>query len=316
MRSIHGRKTRWSAWLLLCGALGACGSKMESAWETNIQDEHATSSGASQSSEGSAAQPDARARLLTAGDEAWAGRDEAGKVREAIAKWEQALAMDRSDHETWAKLSRAYYFLADCHLRFDESAEEQMAPTFDEGRKAAEKALSALSPDFARRMVDGERIEEAVEVLDARAVPALYWRSANMGKWASYEGFATLLAYKDEVKAIMQWCLDQDERFYYGGPHRYFGAYYARIPAMAGRDLERSKRHFETSIQIEPNYFATRVLYAQDYAVNAQQRATFDEQLAYVLEHDPAALADAAPENRCEQRKARALKERAEEIFE
>ncbi len=315
MRRTAKRTGWWSVALALLGASVACGSKMESAWETDLQSQQQAQSGqAQQEAGGEAADP--RAALLAEAEAAWKARGEQGKVEEAIAKWEKALEMNRADAETWSKLSRAYYFLADCHLRFDESAEDRMAPTFDEGRKAAEKALSALSPEFARRMVDGERIEEAIRVLDRRAVPALYWRSANMGKWASYEGFATLLAYKDEVKAIMQWCLEQDESFYYGGPHRYFGAYFARIPAMAGRDLNKSKEHFEKSLRFEPNYFATRVLYAQDYAVNAQDRATFDAQIEYVLGHDPNVLPDAAPENVCEQRKARALKERAEEVFE
>ncbi len=315
MRAKSTRQAGWWLALALLGSGAACGSKMESAWETDLRaQQRSASATAPQQSGGEAEDP--RAALLAEAEAAWKERDDQSKLEEAIAKWKKALEMNRADAQTWAKLSRAYYFLADCHLRFDESAEDRMAPTFDEGRKAAEKALSALSPEFARRMVDGQRIEEAITVLDRRAVPALYWRSANMGKWASYEGFATLLAYKDEVKAIMQWCLEQDESFYYGGPHRYFGAYYARIPAMAGRDLKKSKEHFEKSLQFEPNYFATRVLYAQDYAVNAQDRATFDAQLDYVLGHDPASLPDAAPENRCEQRKAKALKAKADEMFE
>jgi len=88
----------------------------------------------------------------------------------------------------------------------------------------------ALSSDFAQRMQAGTRIEEAVSILDRTAVPALYWRSANLGKWAAAQGFATLLSYKDEIRAVMTRCLELDANYFFAGPHRYFGAFYARAP--------------------------------------------------------------------------------------
>lgn len=281
-----------------------CGSKLDTAWETTPEET------APQTEESKSE----RATLVEAGDAAWEKRDDAAMVKKAIEKWEAANELSR-DYETGTKIARGHYFLADCHLRFDED-DKGMESHFDEGRKAAERALSALSPEFAERMQAGARLDEALDTLDAEAVPALYWRSSALGKWAGNKGFATLLSYKDEVRATMEFCLEQDGEFYYGGPHRYFGAYYARIPAMAGRDLDRSKDHFKKSIEAEPNYFATRVLYAQDYGINAQDRAVFDEQLEYVLSNDPDVLPDVAPENRCEVKKAEKLKAKAGEVFE
>jgi len=55
---------------------------------------------------------------------------------------------------------------------------------------------------------------------------------------------------------------------------------------------------------------------AQDYAIKAQDRALFDQQLQWVLSHDPESMPELAPENRCEQRKARELLENADEHFE
>ncbi|MFW5921570.1 MAG: TRAP transporter TatT component family protein [Polyangiales bacterium] len=281
-----------------------CGSELDTAWETTPkQTQPQTEESESE-----------RAKLVEEGDAAWEKRDDPGMVEKAVQKWEAANELSR-EYETGVKIARGHYFLADCHLRFDED-DKGMETRFDEGRKAAERALSALSPQFAERMEAGARLDEALDVLDKEAVPALYWRSSALGKWAGNKGFATLLSYKDEVRATMEFCLEKDGDFYYGGPHRYFGAYYARIPAMAGRDLDRSKEHFEKSIESEPDYFATRVLYAQDYAINAQERAVFDEQLEHVLNNDPTVLPDVAPENRCEVKKAEELKAKADEVFE
>jgi len=285
--------------------LAGCGSSRQSAWDTTTPEHHATAN--------------ERAQAATAGqtaDQAWAERGDEARLRAAIAAWEQVVAANPQDHETLTKLSRAYYFLADGHLSFDEAHHDEMMSTFEKGTQAAEHSLMALSSDFAQRMQAGTRIEEAVSILDRSAVPALYWRSANLGKWAAAQGFATLLSYKDEIRAVMTRCLELDANYFYAGPHRYFGAFYARAPSFAGGDLNRSKEHFEASLRVAPDYFATRVLYAQDYAVKAQDRATFDAQLTYVLQHDPSTLADVEPENRIEQRKARDLQQRAGDLFE
>jgi hypothetical protein len=266
-----------------------------------------------------AAEPAAQERrtaLLAEASAAWAERGDEAKLRVAIAKWEEALAMNGGSLEEWSALSRGYYFLADGHLSFDESKQEEMLATFEKGTRAAERGLVAASPAFATRMREGARIEETLNLFDRTAVPALYWRSTNLGKWASAQGFATLLSYKDEIRAVMSRCLELDANYFYGAPHRYFGAFFSRAPAYAGGDLAKSKEHFEASLAIEGRYFATHVLFAGDYAVKAQNRAVFTEHLNLVINGDPNALPDVAPENVVEQRKARDLLARADEIFE
>jgi tetratricopeptide (TPR) repeat protein len=294
--------------LALALVLAGCGSSRQAAWETTA---------ASKSSDKADAQSQSqRDALLTEAQSSWEQRSDEAKLRQAISTWEKALELDETDAETWTALSRGRYFLADCHLRFDESKKEEMVSTFEAGTQAAERALMATSPKFAEKMQAGARVEEALDLLDAEAVPAMYWRSSNMGKWGSAKDFATLLAYKDEVRAVMERTLELAPNFYFGGPHRYFGAYFARLPAFAGGDLARSKTHFSKSLSTEPSYFATHVLYAEDYAVKSQDRELYEEQLRFVLETDPEVLPPVAPENRCEQRKAQIAMDKVGEIFE
>ena len=293
---------------LLMLMLAACGGGREAAWDTTSNDE---------AQEGTQVSTEERQTVLEQANEAWAGRDEEANVRRAIELYTQATQADRSDYDAWVMLSRSQYFLADCHLRFDESKQEEFLQSFEQGTRAAENALIANNSDFAERMRAGTRIEEALDVLDASAVPALYWRASNLGKWASADGFATLLSYKDEIRAVMGACLELDQEYYYYGPDRYFGVFYGRAPSFAGGDTDRSREHFETSLREHPNYFATHVLMAQDYAVKAQDRATFDEHINFVLQGDPEAGGpEIAPESRCEVRKARLLQEEADSLFE
>ena len=288
-----------------------CGSSRTSVWEDDTTTAPTT---AAQNASPEGAQR--RTALLAEANAAWAERGDEAKLRVAIAKWEEALALDGSHTEEWAALSHGYFFLADGHLSFDEAKQQEMMETFEKGTRAGERGLLAVSPAFATRMREGARIEEVVNLFERSAVPALYWRSANLGKWASAQGFATLLSYKDEIRAVMTRCLALDANYFYAAPHRYFGAFFSRAPAYAGGDLAQSKIHFEASIAIEPRYFATHVLFASDYCQKSQNRALFDEQLNLVINGDPAALPAALPENLVEQHKARELMARADELFE
>ena len=288
-------------------SLAACGASYSNVWEEPptphpVQEPNAE---------------ERHTKAVTEGDEHWAARGDQARLEKAIDAWKRATDIDENDHATLVKLSRAYYLLADGHLSFEgEAVQERFLETHDLGRRAADKALVALSPEFARRVRAGTRIEDAVSVLDRSAVPALYWRSTNLGKWAYAQGFTTVLSYKDEIRAVMQFCLEKEENYFYAGPHRYFGAFYAIAPPFAGGDLEQSLVHFQRAIEAHPNYFATRVLYAQHYAVKRQDRRLYEEQLNLVIAGNPAADPDVEPENRVEQKKARQLLAEADDKFE
>jgi tetratricopeptide (TPR) repeat protein len=293
--------------LLGLAAAPGCGAAYQSAWD---EPQPTTRSAQASTEEGRSR----RSTLLAEAEEAWGRRDDVEQVRAAIRAWEQAAEIDGTDADTWVKLARAHYFLADGHLRFTDEA--AMGDVYQQSIQAAERALRVLSPAFAERMAAGDRPEQAVAVLEANAVPALYWRAAALGKWAQRQGFATVLSYKDEIRAVMTRCMTLDRYYFFAGPDRYFGAFFSIAPSYAGGDLDLSRQHFEESLRRYPNYLGTRVLYAENYAVKAQNRQLFVEQLTMVIEADPAAMPEAAPENRIEQRKARDLLARADDLFE
>lgn len=305
MRRIFPSAIALATWAIV-SAMG-CGSSREGAWAQPVAPSR------------EARQPDAvqqRQALLAEADQRWTKRSTEAGLRGAISAWDRATRMEPTDHEAWVRLARAYYLLADGYLSFDEARRDEFMTTHEQGIAAAEHALVALSPDFGRRMQAGTRIEEALNTLDRSAVPALYWRSANLGKWASAQGFATVLSYKDEIRAVMQFCLERDEDYFFAGPHRYFGAFYSRAPAFAGGDLTKSEFHFKRAIERHPNYFATHVLYATDYAVKSQNRALYEERLNWVINANPSSEPTVEPENRIEQRKAREAIAAADDRFE
>ncbi len=256
----------------------------------------------------------AAADMASAGDAKWAERTDAANVRAAIAEWEKVAAANPGDAEVLVKLTRAHYFLADGYLR-DESNDKEYLKMMDKGVKWGEKAMVAASPEFAAAMNDGKKFPEAVKLVGKDGVPAMYWYASSLGKWAKKKGFAVLLGQKDNVKATMDRCLELEPTFYYGGPHRYFGAYYAIAPSFAGGDLEKSKVHFKKSLEIAPKFVGTKVLWAEHLAVKTQDEATFDALIAEVEASKEDAIPEVLPELRVEIQKGAELKADRDDLF-
>lgn len=252
------------------------------------------------------------AALIAKGDEHWAKRTDPAAIRSAVAEWEKAAAAEPKNMELLVKLTRGYYFLADGYLRGDEKAYLEV---MDQAVKWGEKAMIAASPEFEAKMRDGGKIPDAVKVVPKEGVPAMYWYASALGKWAKMKGFAVLLGQKDNVKATMDRCLELDPTFFYGGPHRYFGAFYAVAPAFAGGDLEKSKVHFNKSLEIAPDYVGTKVLWAAELSTKQQDEETFEKLLNEVIAAPDDAIPELTPEIIVEKGKAKELLAEQDELF-
>jgi tetratricopeptide (TPR) repeat protein len=254
--------------------------------------------------------------LVDEGDAAWALRNDEAKIREAIAKWDAAVKVKPDDAETYAKLARACYLLADGHLFFDPAKVDEFLTTHERGFEYAQIGMAAISPDFEKRRHAGTQIEHAVMVLNADAVPMMYWYASNLGKWAKFKGMTTMLKQKDRIFSIVSRVYELDPEYFYGAADRYFGAYYAVAPAFAGGDLAKSNEYFQKALARYQNYLGTHVLIAENYAPKAQDRALFDRHLKFVMEAPEDIIPELVPEARVEKRKAEKLMKEADDKFE
>jgi tetratricopeptide (TPR) repeat protein len=266
-------------------------------------------------------------KTLDEADSHWEKRKERAELEKAIELYEKAVRMEStkleedeySDHvaRTYERLSRAYYFLADAHIRLsvedEDEVKDEMMATYDKGVTAAERAIKKRDPEFAKKVAEGEKWQELVTKADPAAIPGLYWYATNLGKWALLEGIATILARKDDIKKTMEFICDEREDYFYGACHRYFGVYWMKVPF--GKDAEKSRKHFDASIKMAPNYLATKVLKAEYLAVHEQDREMFNELLDEALQIPADALEAVGPENHYEKEKARRLKKNANDYF-
>ncbi len=275
-----------------------CGTTREAKWE-KVDAENADT--------------EAAAGPLAEGDAAWAERGDQAKLELALAKWEEA-SKSAPSAELFVKLSRGHYFLGDGYFAVQDNAEKR-DEHYTIGLDWAEKALALSAPEFVQATQNGVSHEEAIQKAGEDAVPAMYWYSTNLGKWAASKGFATRIKYKDTVKFTMLRVKELDEDFFYAAPYRYFGAFEAATAGIAGGSLEKSEENFKKSVEMAPNYLGTKVLWADYLAKKNNDRETYERLLNEVVAADPNADPAIAPENMAEQAKAKKMLASIDDVF-
>ena len=284
-----------------------CGTGRKSQWEAPVNP------GSPAVTAGAAAQAGPGTDHQAAAAAAWARRGDRAALDLAIVHWEAHVKERPDDGATLARLARAYYFLADGHLRTLGPKSEQYLGAFEKGIAAGERALAAISPEFRSRVTKDEKVEDAIKVVGKDGLDAMYWYAVNLGKWSRAKGIAALLGTKDRVKGVLERVMSLDETFFHGASHRYFGVYWSLLPV--GRDLDKSKQHFDRSLAIAPSYVGTKTLMAESYAVKKQDRALYTRLLDEVLATPDDVIPDLAAETRVEKDKARELKAKTDDNF-
>jgi hypothetical protein len=242
---------------------------------------------------------------------AWDAREDTAHLREALGLYEQLVEQDPTDRSSMEMLSRGYYLLAVGHL----DDEDEKLAAYDSGASWGERILG-LSEDFRACVAGGAKDYECLEHATKIDVPGIYWAYANQGKWAVGMGFATVLKHKSKLHAFISRVAELDPEYYYGAAGRGLGAYYAKAPSFAGGDLDVAKGHFDTSLELAPDYVGTKVVMAEYWAVKSQDREAFERLLNEALAVDVTVYPDIVPIQKLEQANARKLLDQADDLFE
>jgi hypothetical protein len=248
--------------------------------------------------------------LVKKAKDLWGKRAETKSLMEALDAFEQLHKAQPEDLETLTYLTRGHYFLADSHI--DDVEKKKIV--YEKAAAFGEKAM-ATNEAFKKKVASGKNVEESLDTLTEREVPAIYWTAASLGKWAKASGIAAALKYKTRIKAMIERVEKLKSDYFFGAAPRYWGGFYAVAPSFAGGDLKKSKMNFDKSISIAPEYIGTRVLMAEVYWTKAGNKKQFEQTLKEVLDSNYDNHPELGPENIWEKKKAKKLLGNKDELF-
>ena len=251
--------------------------------------------------------------LINQGNAYWGKRANPKSAKLAVLFYEKAFELNHANLNLAASLSEAYYFQAN-YLESDLSKRDTL---YLKGAKSAKTGFE--NSTFYQYFIDTTEFDsnkitlEAIKKAPIETIGVLFWWVNNQGKFLINKPIIDRIGSREILEVAMHRISTLDEDYYYGGPTRFFGLFYSRLP---GVPLDRAKLNFDQSLLDNPNFFGTRVLRARYYHTKLGNRELFEEDLKFVINGDPSLLPDAMPENLFEQEKAKELLNNTTILFE
>lgn len=241
-------------------------------------------------------------------DSLWLLRIDPLQAKKALFAYVKANKKQKHQPLLLARLSHAYYFVAN----YIETNPQKKDALFRSGWEAAQKALEK-SPGYRRIFKISQDELEAGLGVEKEYIDAIFWFTANLGKSIVNKPISVRRGNQEMLEAYNKKILSFDENFFYAAPHRFLGVF--NIKAYGG-DLLTAKNQFEIAVKIAPHYLGNRTLYAEYYAVKANDKDLFLKQLNLVINTPIDSSLEIAPENHYELLLAKALLQNTDRLFE
>ena len=162
-----------------------------------------------------------------------------------------------------------------------------------------------------------DAFRKALTTLSKDDVPAVFWAAFGWGSYINVSRTApSALADLPVVNAMMDFVLEKDPQYYYGGAHLFRASILASTPAVLGGKPELARQHFEQALSINGGKFLmSYVYYAKTYAVQTQDEELFASLLKKVEDASLDVLPEARLSNAVAKRKAALLLQKMVELF-
>ena len=207
----------------------------------------------------SAARAQATNTLLQQGDDLYAQRGDLAKAKEALSKYQAALAAGEDAYGVNWRLARVEYWIGD-HTA-DKTVKKQI---FQQGIDHAKKAIE-LGPN----KVEGH-----------------FWLGVCYGVYGEAKGILKSLALVKPIKEAMRRVLEIDPAYDKGGADRVLGRVYHEVPGIAGGSEKKSLEHLLKAVEYGPRV-GLNLLYLADTYISLDQIEKARETLEYILTMEP-----------------------------
>jgi tetratricopeptide (TPR) repeat protein len=245
--------------------------------------------------------------MMSEGLRLWQKRFDQQSLEEALSKFEHVYSSHPDNLLVLAYLTRGYFLLAELH----HTNEDLKKRNYEKARDFGEKGMRT-NEDY--RKLSDKDIEKAIGKLTQSEVTIMFWAAAALGNWARLNGLMSSMKYKSQIVAMISRVEELRPDYYYGGVPRFWAAFYAVAPRIAGGDMKKSKKYFDMAMEVAPAYLGTKVLYAEVYLVEKGEKKEFKKVLEEVIS-SPDGPGPMMPENMLEKKKAERLLEQMDKLF-
>lgn len=224
----------------------------------------------------------------------------------------------KEDNKNSALLTRLSEGFCSYSFSFvEETQPDRASALYQRGKIYAMRALAVETGVKNLGKLNLDRFNQKLAKMGKDDVPALFWLGQCWGGWLMLSlDIPKAFVDVSKVESLMKRVLDLDASYNFAGPHMFLGAFYGSRSKLLGGDPEKSHYHFEQSLALTRNRFLlNRVMYAKTYAVQAQDKKLFLEQLDAVIKSSGNILPEQRLANEVAKLKAKRLLDMVDELF-
>ena len=251
--------------------------------------------------------------LVQQAKQLWQQRNDTNSVRKANYILGLANNVERNNKDIVNIYSQSLFFQG-MFLEYDKIKKDSL---FLKGAEVAKYSIlndSLFKTNFNETIGDDDfKMLSALSVAPKELVPGMYWWATNKLWYLNNKPAIERINHRELLEVIMHRIIALEPDYLYGGPYRFFGIFYSRIP---GVEISQSKNYFEKAISSYPDYFGNKVQMSEFYYQKAENKNSFQNQLNSIISIEPTIDPEIIPENIFYQKRAILLLDQKETLFE
>ncbi len=132
----------------------------------------------------------------------------------------------------------------------------------------------------------GTQLGKEAITLNPAALYGNYWYGSNLGMLGVCRGIMASLKSIDPMKKSMEIVLDNNENFFFAGPHRALGRLYHQAPGWPISIGKKTKAldHLERAVELAPEFIHNRLFLSELY-LDMGKKPKAREQLDWIIDH-------------------------------
>jgi hypothetical protein len=264
----------------------------------------------------SAVPPDRGARADTSAKAGWErlfdGRLDPDALDEAIDELLAQTVSDPKSYRARILLARAEAFWSELH---PDAAPEEIDAHLRTGVRVAGEALAGSSPQYGAALAKGKTLLAVLSEVEPSGAEALYWIAEDQHRLAASHGLARLLLEEPELRRLFKRVVELAPGTYYGGAYLHLAELDLALPIGFGAGLVPATSELLGALRLGPNQLETHLVWAERWAVKAQDYRVFQREIAAIQKGSLDAAPEIRPENEWVKRKAQKLVQSVPDLF-